>query len=214
MRKLQTAENFSPGVHHGPNLQCLNCPYGKQTWALFQKIEKLPEQISNLIVSNLCGPFETSIGNFTLSLGLKPRPVSPTLTSSETRNVKPSQHHSKTTWHSSYNRKTPMSKESGATTAVNTQGKSSRIYALISVPFMKLPHPTHQNTTVSLRDITKPSKKEHSPSDTTPDYLVDSEYQPSTQSTLSKTEYYTHAWACCDKVYAHLFYINYKRKRN
>ena len=31
MRKLQTAENFNPRVHHGPNPQCLNYPYGKQT---------------------------------------------------------------------------------------------------------------------------------------------------------------------------------------
>ena len=65
MRKLQTAENFSPGgVHHGLNPRCLNCPYGKQTQAPFQKIEKLPEQIGDLIVSDLCSPFKTSIGNF------------------------------------------------------------------------------------------------------------------------------------------------------
>ena len=64
MRKLQTAKNFNPRVHHSPNPQCLNCPYGKQTWAPFQKIKKLPEQISDLIVSDLCGPFKMSIGNF------------------------------------------------------------------------------------------------------------------------------------------------------
>ena len=40
MRKLQTVENFHPGVHHGPNPQCLNCPYGKQTRAPFQKSQE------------------------------------------------------------------------------------------------------------------------------------------------------------------------------
>ena len=64
MRKLQIAENFNPGVHHSTTPQCLNCPYGKQTWAPFQKIEKLPQNIGNLIVSDLCGPFEASIGNY------------------------------------------------------------------------------------------------------------------------------------------------------
>ena len=64
MRNLQTVENFHPGVHHSPNPQCLNCPYGKQKQAPFQKVEKLPSNIGDLIVSDLCGPFELSIGNF------------------------------------------------------------------------------------------------------------------------------------------------------
>ena len=64
MKKLQTIENFHPGIHHGPNPQCLNCPYGKQTRAPFQKVEKLPPKVGDLVVSDLCGPFEPSIGNF------------------------------------------------------------------------------------------------------------------------------------------------------
>ena len=64
MRKLQMIENFHPGVHHGPNPQCLNYPYRKQTQAPFQKVEKLPSKIGDLIISDLCGPFEPSIGNF------------------------------------------------------------------------------------------------------------------------------------------------------
>ena len=64
MRKLQTAEGFSPGIHYGPNPQCLNCPYGKQTRAPFRKVEKLPNHIGDLIVSDICGPFEPSIGNY------------------------------------------------------------------------------------------------------------------------------------------------------
>ena len=64
MRKLQTAENFNPGVHYGTTPQCSNCPYGKQARAPFHKVEKLPQNIGDLIVSDLCGPFETSIGNY------------------------------------------------------------------------------------------------------------------------------------------------------
>ena len=64
MRKSQAIENFHPRVHHGPNPQCLNCPYGKQTQAPFQRVEKLPSRIGDLIISDLCSPFEPLIGNF------------------------------------------------------------------------------------------------------------------------------------------------------
>ena len=64
MRILQMVENFHPGIHHGPNPQCLNCPYRKQKQAPFQKVKKLPSNISDLIISDLCGPFELSVGNF------------------------------------------------------------------------------------------------------------------------------------------------------
>jgi Integrase core domain len=64
MRKLQMAEKFQPGVHHGSIPQFLSCPYGKQTRSPFQKVEKLPENIGDIIVSDLCGPFEASVGNF------------------------------------------------------------------------------------------------------------------------------------------------------
>ena len=64
MKKLQTIENFHPRIHHGPNPQCLNCPYRKQTQAPFQKVEKLLSKVGDLIVSDLCGPFEPSIRNF------------------------------------------------------------------------------------------------------------------------------------------------------
>jgi hypothetical protein len=64
MRKLQTAVDFQPGVHHSPMPQCVNCPYGKQTRALFQKIEKLPSEIGDVVASDLCGPFDPSVGNY------------------------------------------------------------------------------------------------------------------------------------------------------
>jgi hypothetical protein len=64
MRKLQMATNFHPGVHHGPLPQCVNCPYGKQTHVPFQKVEKPPSEIGDLVTSDLCGPFEPSVGNY------------------------------------------------------------------------------------------------------------------------------------------------------
>jgi hypothetical protein len=43
---------------------CANCPFGKQTRLPFKKIEPLPERIGDTISSDLCGPFETSIGGY------------------------------------------------------------------------------------------------------------------------------------------------------
>jgi Integrase core domain len=64
MRKLQTAVDFQPGVHHGPMPQCVNCRYGKQTRAPFQKVEQLPSEIGHIVASDLCGPFEPFVGNY------------------------------------------------------------------------------------------------------------------------------------------------------
>jgi hypothetical protein len=51
-----------PGLNTLP--QCVNCPYGKQTRAPFQKVEKLPSEIGDVVASDLCCPFEPSIGNY------------------------------------------------------------------------------------------------------------------------------------------------------
>ena len=64
MKRLHTADGFSPSVHHGPIAQCDNCPYGKQTRAPFLKTESLPPDIGDIIVSDLCGPFELSVGGY------------------------------------------------------------------------------------------------------------------------------------------------------
>ena len=64
MRRLHTVKSFSPNVHHGPISQCPNCPYGKQTCAPFQKTEDIPVNIGDIIVSDVCGPFEVSIGGY------------------------------------------------------------------------------------------------------------------------------------------------------
>ena len=64
MKRLRTADGFTPNVHYGPIAQCTDCPYGKQTRAPFQKTESLPANIGDIVVSDLCGPFETSVGGF------------------------------------------------------------------------------------------------------------------------------------------------------
>jgi hypothetical protein len=64
MKRLGTAKKFSPNVHHGTTPQCTDCPYGKQTRAPFRKTEDLPNHIGDIIVSDLCGPFELSIGGY------------------------------------------------------------------------------------------------------------------------------------------------------
>ena len=64
MKRLRTADGFTPSVHHGPIAQCSNCPYGKQTHAPFPKTEPLPPNIGNIIVSNLCGPFKLSVSSY------------------------------------------------------------------------------------------------------------------------------------------------------
>ena len=64
MRQLHTVNGFSPKIHHGPISQCPDCPYGKQTQAPFQKTEDIPVNIGDIIVSDVCGPFNVSIGGY------------------------------------------------------------------------------------------------------------------------------------------------------
>ena len=64
MKRLQTTEDFNLNTHHGPNIQCSSCPHGKQTRALFQKTENLPDNIGDIVVSNVCGLFELSSARF------------------------------------------------------------------------------------------------------------------------------------------------------
>ena len=64
MQKLNTSIGLTRTVHNGPIPKCVNCLHGKQTQAPFQKTENLPDNIGDIVVSDLCGPFETSIGGF------------------------------------------------------------------------------------------------------------------------------------------------------
>ena len=69
--------------------------------------------------------------------------------------------------------------------------RNSSIYAVSSASYTRQPHPTHQNTMVSLRDTTGHYKKEPLPFDTTQNSPVDSGYPPYTQLTSSETVYCT-----------------------
>ena len=44
--------------------QCINCLFRKQTREPFTKIKELPNNISDLVSSDVCGPFEVSIGRY------------------------------------------------------------------------------------------------------------------------------------------------------
>ena len=53
-----------PDIHHSPGSQYINWLFRKQTQMPFQKVESLPISIGNIIVSDICGPFELSIGGY------------------------------------------------------------------------------------------------------------------------------------------------------
>jgi len=62
MKRLKTVEGFMPDNHHGLISLCSDCPYGKQVHAPFQKTENLPKNIGDIIVSDICRPFDLSMG--------------------------------------------------------------------------------------------------------------------------------------------------------
>ena len=64
MKRLQTTEGFNPSIQHGHITQCTSCPHGKQTRAPFRKTENLPDNIGDIVVSDICGPFEPSLTGF------------------------------------------------------------------------------------------------------------------------------------------------------
>ena len=64
MSRLQSAEGFSPDLRNHHISQCINCPFGKQTQHPFSQIERIPDNIGDIIASDICGPFELSIGGY------------------------------------------------------------------------------------------------------------------------------------------------------
>ena len=62
MKRLKTVEGFMPDNHHGLISLCSDCPYGKQVHAPFQKTENLPKNIGDIIVSDICRPFDLLMG--------------------------------------------------------------------------------------------------------------------------------------------------------
>ena len=64
MVRNKSALGFNPGVSFDNLPLCSNCPFGKQTRAPFTRSEDLPESIGDIITSDICGPFETSVNGF------------------------------------------------------------------------------------------------------------------------------------------------------
>jgi Pol polyprotein, beta-barrel domain/Integrase core domain/GAG-pre-integrase domain len=64
MVKMQTGVGL-PQIEEGQQLsQCVNCPFSKQSRSPFKNTEENPKTIGDLISSDICGPFETSIGGY------------------------------------------------------------------------------------------------------------------------------------------------------
>jgi hypothetical protein len=64
MIRMKTANRFIPYIRADLTMQCENCPFRKQARAPFKRVEDLPSAIGDIIVSDLCGPFEASIGGY------------------------------------------------------------------------------------------------------------------------------------------------------
>ena len=64
MARLDTALGLNIGNKADNLPQCVNCPFGKQACTPFQKSDSNPENVGDIIVSNICGPFENSIGGY------------------------------------------------------------------------------------------------------------------------------------------------------
>ena len=64
MDRAQSALGFHTGTRFNNLPICANCPFGKQTRAPFQMTEDTPNTIGDIVASDLCGPFEPSIGGY------------------------------------------------------------------------------------------------------------------------------------------------------
>ena len=64
MDRAQSALGFHTGTRFNNLPICTNCPFGKQVRAPFQTTENTPAIIGDIVASDLCGPFEPSIGGY------------------------------------------------------------------------------------------------------------------------------------------------------
>ena len=64
MSRLKLVSGLPAKIQVTNVLQCKNCPYSKQTRAPFKGTENFPQEIGDVIVSNVCGPFDASIGGY------------------------------------------------------------------------------------------------------------------------------------------------------
>src|SRR3979490_3614379 len=55
---------YYPNTHTGQIPQGISWPFGKQICSLFPSSEKPPANIGDIIVSDVCGPFELSINGY------------------------------------------------------------------------------------------------------------------------------------------------------
>ena len=64
MSKAGTVTGLPSNIIMGPTTQCVNCPYGKQVQTPFKAVEELPMNIGDIVTSDVCGPFEQSMGGY------------------------------------------------------------------------------------------------------------------------------------------------------
>jgi transposase InsO family protein len=64
MLKSNTVIGLPSKIDIKQTSQCTNCPYGKQIHTLFKQVKDIPESIGDVIASDLCGPFELSVGGY------------------------------------------------------------------------------------------------------------------------------------------------------
>jgi len=64
MARENTVIGLPSNLKNDKQILCTDCPYGKQTQAPFNGTEELPANIGDIVSSDICGPFETSIGGF------------------------------------------------------------------------------------------------------------------------------------------------------
>jgi Pol polyprotein, beta-barrel domain/Integrase core domain/GAG-pre-integrase domain len=64
MSKSNTVIGLPPKIDIEQTSQCTNCPYRKQICAPFKQVEDIRENIGDVIASDLCGPFDLSVGGY------------------------------------------------------------------------------------------------------------------------------------------------------
>ena len=62
MRRLRTVKGLNMSVDTNTADLCVDCPFGKQTRQLFKQSDKFPDDIGDIIASDVCGPFDLSVG--------------------------------------------------------------------------------------------------------------------------------------------------------
>ena len=64
MSRFKLVSGLPSNIQTVNTLKCVNCPFGKQARTPFKGSERFPLNIGDVIVSDFCGPFQTSIGGY------------------------------------------------------------------------------------------------------------------------------------------------------